>query len=72
MISMEDKDKMLTVKEVATCMRVEPRTVLRWMHLGRLRARRIGKTVRVRHSDLVRAMDVYEYGAPPPRDPSMG
>lgn len=63
----------MTKKEAAELMRVEPRTVQRWISLGRLPVIRIGFTVRIRRSDLLNAMEKYEYGDPhPPHDPSMG
>jgi excisionase family DNA binding protein len=63
----------MTIKEVAAYMRVDYRTVQRWIELKRLNASRIGRTVRIERSDLIRAMDRHEYeGAAPKHDPAMG
>jgi excisionase family DNA binding protein len=67
------KDEMLTPKQVAAKLQVGLRTVQRWVQLGRLTPLRMSKgTVRFRESALLAAMEKYEFGAPPSRDPSLG
>lgn len=70
------KPEMMTVKEVADLMKVTPRTVFRWMQLGRLHPFRIrGKgrdTVRFNRSELLTAIDEVAYGGGESEDPSMG
>ncbi len=46
------EDRLLTVQEVAERLRVHPITVRRHIKAGRLRAVRVGRSVRVRVSDL--------------------
>lgn len=43
---------MLTVQEVADRLRVTPRAVRSWIKEGKLKAVRIGRTIRVRSEDL--------------------
>jgi excisionase family DNA binding protein len=43
---------LLTVQEVAALLRTSPRTVRRWANEGRLRAVRIGRSIRFRADDL--------------------
>jgi len=63
----------LTVKDVAEMMQVVPRTVHRWVRLGRLRPLRIGHTTRFSRADLLAALEKYENGDPRPKnDPMMG
>jgi len=66
-------DPMMTVKEVATLLRVEPRTVRRWVDLGRLRPVRVGALghIRFRRSDVLRTLERVEWEEPR-HDPSMG
>lgn len=63
---------LLTIKEVASIMRVDPRTVFRWMDRGRLKGVRVGGGIRVRRQELVRAIERYEYGGGEQHDPAMG
>jgi len=50
---MFDKDKILTVEEVAKILKVSKRTVYRWIETEGLKVARIGrKTYRVFESDL--------------------
>lgn len=49
-------DPLLTEREVAELLGVSPRTVRRWRRRGLLPSARIGGTVRVRRSDLERAL----------------
>lgn len=66
-------DDLMTKKDVAKYMSVDTRTVERWVARGRLRALRISNTVRFRRSELIQAMETYQYGDPSPKpDPSMG
>ena len=46
------KERLLTVREVAERLRVHPITVRRHIKAGRLQAVRVGRSVRVRESDL--------------------
>ena len=46
-------DDLLTRAEVALYLRVSDRTVSRLIHTGQLPASRIGRAVRIRHSDLL-------------------
>ena len=46
------EDRLLTVQEVAQRLRVHPITVRRHIKAGRLRAVRVGRSVRVRRSDV--------------------
>lgn len=46
------EDRLLTVAEVAERLRVHPITVRRHIKSGRLRAVRVGRSVRVRESDV--------------------
>ena len=46
-----DKEKLLTVEEVAAILRVSYRTVVRYIESGRLRASKIG-VWRIKQSDL--------------------
>ncbi|MCD4761605.1 helix-turn-helix domain-containing protein [bacterium] len=47
------RDDILTIKEVATVLKVSTRTVYRWVDSGELKVARIGrKTYRVFESDL--------------------
>ena len=45
-------DRLLTVGEVATALRVSPMTIYRLIHGGELGAVRVGKSYRIRESDL--------------------
>ena len=49
---MRTDDRLLTVQEVATRMRVSTMTVYRLIKSGELRAARIGKSYRVLESDV--------------------
>lgn len=69
------KTELLSVKEVAELMRVEPGTVYRWVRLGRMRPLRTpGGQVRFKRGAVLLAMEKYEYGEPgeQKRDPAMG
>lgn len=49
----------MTLPEVAELMSISERTARRWVRDGRLRAVKIGKTVRVTPSDLVSLLDAH-------------
>jgi excisionase family DNA binding protein len=46
------KDTLLTIDEVADALRIRPRTVRKWLYLGKLQAVKIGRSVRVRQSTV--------------------
>ena len=50
-------DEFLTVGDVAERLRVHPQTVRSWIAGGELRAIKIGRTVRIRRSDLEEALE---------------
>jgi excisionase family DNA binding protein len=50
-------DHLLTRSEVARYLRVSDRTVSRLIRKGQLPAARIGRAVRIRHSDLLEMLD---------------
>ena len=45
-------DEFLTIAEVAECLKVDERTVRRWIKSGQLRAHKIGGCVRISLADL--------------------
>lgn len=49
---MSKDDTMLTLKEVAECVKVNERTVYRWVVNGELPAYKLGKIWRVKPSEL--------------------
>ena len=49
-------DEFLTVGDVAERLRVHPQTVRSWIGAAKLRAIKIGRTVRIRRSDLEEAL----------------
>ena len=64
---------LMTAKEVALFLRVEVRTVRRWVYLGRLRSLRVGMGhLRFRRSEVIRAIERAEDEEPQRADPSMG
>src|SRR5215213_8435657 len=48
----EDTDNWLTTKEITTRLKLHPNTVARYIQEGKLKGVKIGKTYRVRESDL--------------------
>lgn len=54
---METDDRLLTVREVAAAMRVSNMTVYRLIKAGDLHAIRVGRTFRIRESELDRYFD---------------
>lgn len=66
-------DKLMSPKEVAEFMGVEPRTVRNWVLRGRLVPLRMSKgTVRFSEKKLLLALEKFENGEPPALDPAMG
>ena len=47
---------MLTVDEVATVLRVHPRSIQRWAREGRVASVRVGRSYRISRADVVRWM----------------
>jgi excisionase family DNA binding protein len=52
------KDELLTVREVATYLRVKRVTVWRWCKQGTIPAFQVGRSWRIRKSDLLRLGDI--------------
>jgi excisionase family DNA binding protein len=48
--------EMLTVDEVATVLRVHPRSIQRWAREGRFVAMRVGRSYRISRSEVLRWM----------------
>jgi excisionase family DNA binding protein len=48
-----EKHLFLTVADVATALGMSPDTIHRWCREGRIRTRRFGRCVRIRHSDFL-------------------
>jgi excisionase family DNA binding protein len=59
-------DELCTVDFAATRLKLHPKTVLRYIHEGRLKATRIGKSYRIRRADL----DELAGAPPPPETPA--
>ena len=70
---MEPKE-LMDVKQVAAFWGVHPRTVFRWVELGRIKAVRMPSgRARFKRVEVIRAMDIYEFEpGQPNHDPSMG
>jgi excisionase family DNA binding protein len=47
----------LTVKEAALWMGVRPKTIRRWIKARVLKARKVGRIIRIRRADLERLFD---------------
>jgi excisionase family DNA binding protein len=66
----------LTIKDVAAMMLVTPRTVWRWIRIGRIRPVRVGGEgggVRFNKSKLLRQIEAYENEKfNPPDSPELG
>jgi excisionase family DNA binding protein len=67
-------DVLLTRKEVAALLRVEPGTVSRWVKLRRIAFIRAGgNTLRFSKNEILSALENFRYGDKGgPSDPSMG
>jgi len=50
-------DEILTVEEAARKLKVSPKTIYRAVEKGELRASRIGRTLRIRETDLVEYLE---------------
>ena len=50
-------DEFLTIAEVAECLKVDERTVRRWIKSGQLKAHKIGACVRINHRDFADFLD---------------
>ena len=55
--------ELLTVSEVADALRVSPMSIYRFIHSGELHALRVGKSYRVRASDLAAYLKASEVSA---------
>lgn len=64
----EPREEFMTVKQVATMMQVAPKTVRRWIKLGRLTPVRMGLTIRVRRSAVMTAIERSRDEQPPAKD----
>jgi len=62
---MASDDFLLTVPQVAKCAQVNPPAVYRWISQGQLGAVRLGRTIRVRASQVEQV-----FGVKPPRPQS--
>jgi excisionase family DNA binding protein len=58
MISIMDKDMVLTTKEAIQYLRISKPTYLKYIHLGRIRAVKAGNGWRVHQSELYRFLNV--------------
>lgn len=66
-------DELLTKKEVAALMRVDKRTVERWVSMRRIAYIRIGGALRFSRREIIGALEEFQYGERrPPKDHSMG
>ena len=64
-------DKYLTAKEAAALLGITPRTLWRWIQMGRVRPQRVGKGIRFSREEVLRQIEVQEFGRPPGRDFAM-
>lgn len=55
----KDPDELLTVDESAAEVKKHPQTIRTWAKTGQLQAYRIGRSVRIKRSDLTAAMVDY-------------
>ena len=54
-------EEYLVVKDVARLLRLSPRTVARWISLGRIHPARFGRTLRFNKARLLRDLEKHEY-----------
>jgi excisionase family DNA binding protein len=50
-------EKVLTVREAATALKVHEKTIIRWIREGRIRATRPGRAWRVPESEVAKLLD---------------
>lgn len=67
---MASEDFLLTVPQVAKCAQVNPPAVYRWIAQGQLGAVRIGRTIRVRASQVEQVFGVKPTRPQPQRQAS--
>lgn len=73
MNSADIQDSFLTVAEVAGLLKLNQQTVRNWIDQGSLPAVRVGRSVRIRRSDLERLLDDgYSAGGGAPRQAAVG
>lgn len=66
-------EELMTKKEVAALMRVDPSTVQRWIARGRIHYVRVGHTLRISRRELLGALERFEFGDDrAPHDPALG
>ena len=53
--------KMLSVKETADLFGVTKRTIFRWIKSGKMKSVKIGRTVRIKESEIKRVIGEGEY-----------
>jgi excisionase family DNA binding protein len=53
---LEDALTVLKVSDLAQRLQVNPITIRRWIHSGRLPAQKLGKSYRVKASDVIRLL----------------
>lgn len=53
--------KMLSVKETADLFGVTKRTIFRWIKSGKIKSVKIGRTVRIKKSEIYRVIEEGEY-----------
>jgi excisionase family DNA binding protein len=49
---MDSNDRYLTVRETSQLFKVHPKTIFRWLESGQLKGGKIGRTWRIRKSDI--------------------
>ena len=49
---MDSNDRYLTVRETAELFKVHPKTIFRWLESGQLGGGKMGRTWRIRRSDI--------------------
>lgn len=52
----------LTAQEVATRLRISPKTIYRWVAEGKVPAHRLGRTIRFRSTDIDNALQDVQHG----------
>jgi excisionase family DNA binding protein len=60
--------KYLSAKEAAALLGISPRTVFRWIEMGRLRPFRFGGSIRFSREQVVHEIEMQEYGRASNRD----